>query len=87
MNRTDIVAPAPAGETRTLAACMAKAGTAAGTVEVANYLRSQPFPHYEADPLEPGVFLRIDEDGTRIRGRFLKREFIISQSRENPENQ
>lgn len=64
-----------AGSMRSLSECLAEAGTAAGDQRVADYLKSRPFPHYEADPEMPGILLRIEEDGTRTRGRFVNRRF------------
>jgi len=63
------------GSLRPLSECLVEPGTDAGTRRVVEYLRSQPFPHYEADPEISGVLVRIDEDGTRIRGRFVNRRF------------
>jgi hypothetical protein len=45
-----------------------------GKHRVAEYLKSQPFPHFEASG-KPGVFTRIDADGTRTLGRFVRKEF------------
>lgn len=38
------------------------------------YLDSQPFPHFEATDL-PGIFIKIDQDGSRTRGQFEGRIF------------
>jgi hypothetical protein len=42
---------------------------------MADYLRTRPFPHFEAVPDGPGLLCRIDADGTRTIGRFVNREF------------
>ena len=43
---------------------------------VAAGLASEPFPHFEVAPGRPGLLVRIDEDGTRTIGRFVKRAFV-----------
>jgi hypothetical protein len=50
-------------------------GTPAGRARVAALLASGPFPHFEALPGRPGLLVKIDEDGTRTVGRFVKRTF------------
>src|SRR5687767_3710748 len=49
-------------------------GTPAGDRKVAEYLKSQPYPHYEAGGGRD-ILVRIDADGTRTRGRIVDREF------------
>ena len=71
----DVLALRKAGATRPLSACLAEVGTHAGKERVANYLKSRPYPHYEADRKRPGVLVRIDQDGTRTAGRFINRRF------------
>lgn len=71
----DVLALKKAGMVRPLSACLAEAGTAAGSQRVAAYLKTRPYPHYEADPATPGLLVRIEEDGTRSRGRFVNRRF------------
>lgn len=41
--------------------------------KVVGYLAERPFPHFER--AEDGVLVKIDEDGTRTRGRFVGRAF------------
>jgi hypothetical protein len=45
-----------------------------GRQRVTDYLKLQPFPHYEPAPERPGWLVRIEEDGTRSIGRFVNRE-------------
>lgn len=49
--------------------------TKEGQARVAEVLRQQPFPHFEADPANAEILIRIEADGTRTRGRFVGREF------------
>lgn len=71
----DVLALRKAGAVRPLSACLAEVGTPAGTRKVATYLKTRPYPHYEADPASPGLLVRIEENGTRTRGRFVNRRF------------
>ena len=64
---------------RPLSACLETVDTIEGREHVAAVLRSQPFPHYEAHPTRRGLLMRIDEEGRRTAGRFVKREFKTSQ--------
>jgi ParD-like antitoxin of type II bacterial toxin-antitoxin system len=80
MRLPEILALRKAGAIKPLSACLAEVGTATGTQRVANYLKSQPYPHYEADPKKSGMLLRIDEDGTQTTGRFVNRQFKPSRS-------
>lgn len=66
-----------AGAVRDLSACIDEVDTPQGNQKVADFLRSQPFPHFETDPTSPGVLVRIDEDGTRTPGRFVNRQFEV----------
>jgi len=55
--------------------CLAAVDTPDGRRRMAEYLKSQPFPHYEASPDAPDLLVRIEEDGTRTIGRFVNRRF------------
>ena len=52
-----------------------------GRERLAGYLQCQPFPHYEPSPDHPGLLIRIDADGTRTHGRFIRREFKAVKAR------
>jgi hypothetical protein len=43
--------------------------------EYTAHLAVRPFPHFEPDPEVAGLLVKIDEDGTRTRGRFVNRTF------------
>ena len=75
MRLPDVLALRKSGATRPLSVCLAEVGTPAGAERLANYLKTRPYPHYEADRKRPGVLVRIDEDGTRTAGRFINRRF------------
>ena len=67
-----------AGDARLLSEAVAQADSDEGRERVKQYLSRRPFPHFEACPDEPGVVMKTDEDGTRTRGRFVKREFVAA---------
>ncbi len=66
-----------AGADQPLSACLESVDSAEGRRRVAEYLREQPFPHYEPAPGKPGMLVRIEEDGTRTVGRFVHRKFEV----------
>ncbi len=46
-----------------------------GRKRVSDYLETMPFPHYEPATDNPGYLVRIEEDGTRVLGKFVNQEF------------
>jgi hypothetical protein len=65
-----------AGAAQPLSTCLGSVDSPEGRKRVADYLESQPFPHYEAAPDAPGLLVRIEADGTRTVGRFVNRKFV-----------
>lgn len=72
---TEALALSRAASARPLSKCLEAVDTPKGRSEVAKFLREQPFPHYESAPGAPGLLVRINEDGTRVVGRFVNRQF------------
>lgn len=64
------------GSVRPLSEMIASVDTDAGRERVRSHLGSRPFPHFEACPEGPGLLVKIDEDGSRTRGRFVNRVFV-----------
>ena len=60
---------------RPLSACLESVDTMEGRERVAAVIESGPFPHYHPHPNRPGLLVRIDENGRRVVGRFVKRQF------------
>jgi hypothetical protein len=60
---------------RPLSACLEAVDSQKGRQRVADFLQSQPFPHYEPHPDRRGLLVRIDQDGRRTVGRFVNRQF------------
>ena len=44
---------------------------------MASLLESGPFPQYQPHSDRPGLLMRIDANGRRTVGRFVKREFQL----------
>ena len=63
------------GRVRPLSECLKSVDSPEGRRRVADYLKSRPFPHYEAAPDRPGMLVRIDARGRRTVGRFVGRRF------------
>ena len=51
-----------------------------GRRRVAEFLRTQPYPHYEPAPDAPGLLVRIEAGGKRTRGRFVNRQFQAAKT-------
>lgn len=47
-----------------------------GRDRLARYLQTRPYPHYEVDPDNSTLLIRIESDGTRKSGRFVDQEFV-----------
>jgi hypothetical protein len=63
---------------KTLSASLASVDSPEGRIRVAQYLKGQPYPHYEPHPEHPDLLIRIDERGRGTAGCFINREFIKS---------
>jgi hypothetical protein len=59
-----------------LSECLNDIDTPAGRARAAAYLTSAPYPQFSAAPGRPGLVVKIDADGTRTVGRFVKRAFV-----------
>jgi hypothetical protein len=64
------------GAATSLSACLDAVDTPAGRERVGDVLAALPFPHYEAAPDSPGLLVRVNADGRRVTGRFVKRRFV-----------
>lgn len=67
------------GRSRSLSECLESVDTEEGRRRVSEYLKSQPYPHYEPASDRPGLLVRIEEDGTRTIGRFVNRQFEAAE--------
>jgi len=68
-----------AGRVRPLSECLAEVDSSEGRKRVASFLDGQPFPHFEPAQGQPGLLVRVDEDGTRTLGRFVGRQFRATE--------
>jgi hypothetical protein len=69
------LALARSGRLRPLSACLDDVDSPAGRTRVSEYLATLPYPHYEPAARAPGALVRIDADGRRTLGRFVRRRF------------
>ena len=60
---------------RPLSECLETVDTPEGKDRVRQYLKTQPYPHYEPATEAPGLLVRIEADGKRTIGRFVNRKF------------
>jgi hypothetical protein len=81
LHGTEVVALCRTGKARSLSDCLESADSPHGRRRVSEYLKAGPYPHYEPVPNAPGLLARIEEDGTRKIGRFVKREFKVVDSK------
>ena len=58
-------------------AAMKSASSEAGQRRALEHLRKLKGPRYSIDPTRPGAILRIAADGSRSRGRFVRRKFVV----------
>ena len=70
-----VLAMCRSASARSLSACLGSVDSTEGRERVAGFLESQPFPHYQPHPDRPGLLVRVDADGSRSVGRFVKRQF------------
>jgi hypothetical protein len=57
---------------------MRKATSEAGQARALAHLRKLGGPRYSIDPKRPGSIVRVDADGSRTRGRFVRRRFVAA---------
>ena len=60
---------------RPLSACLDSVDSPAGRRRVAEFLRTQPYPHYEPAPGAPGLLVRLEANGQCTVRRFVNRKF------------
>jgi len=75
-----VIALCRSGQGRPLSNALASVDTPTGRARVSKHLARQPFPHFEADPDNPALLIRIDANGRRTRGRFVNRKFQAVKS-------
>jgi hypothetical protein len=68
------------GDVTPLSKMLATVDTPQGRRRVAEFLGTQPFPHYEPAPGKPGLLVRIEADGQRTVGKFVNRQFRPAQA-------
>jgi hypothetical protein len=79
LSGVQVLALRRAGEVKPLSACIESVDSPEGRRRVADHLDTQPYPHYEPAHGRPGKLVRIDADGKRTIGRFVRRRFRASR--------
>lgn len=77
LNSERILALRKSGDVQLFSDLISSVDSSQGRKRVMEYLAQMPFPHYESAPDHPGYLVRIEEDGSRIVGRFVDREFQL----------
>jgi hypothetical protein len=62
-----------------LSSLVSTVNSAAGQTRLAKHLKSLPYPHYEPSG-KRGFLIRTDATGKRSLGRFVNKQFKVSQS-------
>ncbi|MCX6544397.1 MAG: hypothetical protein NTV05_08275 [Acidobacteria bacterium] len=70
-----VLALARSGRVRPLSKCLANVDSPGGRRRVSEYLVTIPYPHYEPASRATGVVEKIDANGRRTLGRFVRRRF------------
>jgi hypothetical protein len=78
---TQVLTLSRTASARPLSACLDSVDSPAGRRRVAQFLQTQPHPHYEPAPGSPGLLVRIEADGKRTLGRFINRQFKAAKAR------
>src|SRR5207245_7144704 len=69
-----------AGKAKPLSVCINSVDSPAGRKRLADHLKSLPYPHYEPVQGSAGLIVKIDANGKRTTGRFVKRKFQAIKS-------
>jgi len=64
-----------AASVRPLSEAIENVDSESGRKRVSEYLKTQPYPHFEPVAGRPGLLRKIDEDGAETIGRFINRVF------------
>jgi hypothetical protein len=70
---------------REFSEAMRQATSEAGQRRALEHLRKVGGPRYTLDPTRRGGVLRIEPDGSRTRGRFVRRTFVAARGRRRAE--
>jgi len=65
-------------EAQPLSECLNTIDSPEGRRRLAGVLDRQPYPHYLAHTEKPGFLVRIEANGHRTVGRFVKRQFVTT---------
>ena len=66
---------------RPVSACLDSVDSPKGRRQVAEFLQTQLYPHYESAADSPGLLIRTEVNGKRTLGRFVNRQFKVVKTR------
>lgn len=69
------------GDARPLSKSLEAIETPDGRERLNTVLAQRPFPHFEPAEGRAGLIVKIDADGSRTIGRFVRRAFVPVESR------
>ncbi|QEG37433.1 TA system antitoxin ParD family protein [Bythopirellula goksoeyrii] len=72
-----------AGDQQPLSSLIATVSAPKGHQRVAEFLSTQPFPHYEPVEDQAGLLVRIEENGRRTLGKFHQGEFQPAKTKQS----
>lgn len=75
LNGAQAMAVCSSGAAASLAQRIAEVEAPAGRERLARHLAGLGYPHYEPHPGRPDLLVRVEADGTRTAGRFVRRVF------------
>ena len=78
---TQVLALCRNGATRPLSECLRAVDSPDGRRRLAEFLQTQPYPHYEPHPDQSGLLVRIEASGKRTAGRFVNRQFQAARAK------
>lgn len=64
------------GDQKPISQLIASVDSDVGRQRVADYLSTQPYPHYIPVSGQSGCLLRVEESGAQTMGRFVNRKFV-----------
>lgn len=71
------------GSVVSLSEVLTSVDSPAGRKRVADYLDTQPYPHFRPHPEQAGMLERIEADGTRTMGRFVNRTWVPAEQKKS----
>ncbi len=72
-----VIALCRSATVRPLSACLKSVDSPEGRLRLADFLKTEPYPHYEPHPDGHSLLIRVDANGKHSVGRFVNRKFRL----------